>query len=63
MILLNCQTPEYLQKEIVIHRITGDPEKEELVAPEWVLKKFWVMNEIDKKMKKEDIVQGDLVPS
>ncbi len=54
---------EYLQKEIVIHRITGDPEKEELVAPEWVLKKFWVMNEIDKKMKKEDIVQGDLVPS
>lgn len=52
---------EHLRKEIVIHRITGDPVKEDLVAPTWLLKKFEVLNEIDKKMAKEDIYQGDLV--
>ncbi len=52
---------EYLRPNIVIHRITGDPVKEDLIAPEWVLKKFCVMNEIDKKMAKEDLMQGDLL--
>ena len=42
----------YLRKEIVIHRITGDPKKEDLIAPTWLLKKFEVLNEIDKKMAK-----------
>ena len=51
----------YLRKEIVIHRITGDPKKEDLIAPTWLLKKFEVLNEIDKKMVKENIYQGDNV--
>ena len=51
---------EYLPPEMVIHRITGDPKKEDLVAPNWLLKKFCVINEIDKKMAKENIYQGDL---
>ena len=51
----------YLRKEIVIHRITGDPKKEDLIAPTWLLKKFEVLNEIDKKMAKENIYQGDNV--
>ena len=42
-------------------RITGDPLKEELVAPSWLLKKFCVLNDIDKEMKKRDIYQGDKV--
>ena len=37
---------ELLRPEIVIHRITGDPVKEDLIAPTWLLKKFCVLNEI-----------------
>lgn len=51
---------EYLPQNIVIHRITGDPKKEDLIAPNWLLKKFCVINEIDKKMARENIYQGDL---
>jgi radical SAM superfamily enzyme len=49
-----------LPPNIVIHRITGDADKNELIAPEWTLKKFVVMNEIDKLMRKENYYQGDL---
>lgn len=50
----------HLRPSIVIHRITGDAPKDLLIAPEWTLKKFVVMNEIDKKMRKEQVFQGDL---
>lgn len=49
-----------LPPNIVIHRITGDADKSELLAPMWTLKKFIVMNEIDKLMRKENYYQGDL---
>ena len=45
----------------MIHRITGDPKREDLIAPTWLLKKFVVLNDIDKEMKKRGIYQGDLV--
>ena len=51
----------YLNPNIVIHRITGDPKKEDLVAPDWLLKKFCVLNDIDKEMKKRDVTQGCLL--
>lgn len=50
----------HLPPNIVIHRITGDADKNELLAPIWTLKKFVVMNEIDKLMRKENYYQGDL---
>lgn len=53
-----CEQLTYLNPKIVIMRITGDPLKEELIAPNWVLKKFCVLNDIDKEMKKRDIYQG-----
>ena len=56
-----CEELEYLDPKIVIMRITGDPLKEELVAPSWLLKKFCVLNDIDKEMKKRDIYQGDKI--
>lgn len=56
-----CQQLEYLDPKIVIMRITGDPIKEELIAPTWLVKKFCVLNDIDKEMKKRDIYQGDKV--
>ena len=49
---------EHLRPEIVIHRITGDPVKEDLIAPTWLLKKFCVLNEIDKEMVKRNTYQG-----
>ena len=56
-----CEQLRYLNPNIVIHRITGDPKKEDLIAPTWLLKKFCVLNDIDKEMKKRNIYQGDLV--
>ena len=50
---------EYLRPEIVIHRITGDPDPKELIEPSWLIKKFIVLNDIDKEMVKKDIYQGD----
>ena len=49
---------ELLDEDIVIERITGDPIKEELIEPKWLLKKFVVLNDIDKEMKKRDTYQG-----
>ena len=50
---------EYLNPKIVIHRLTEDPKKEDLIEPTWLTKKFTVLNEIDKIMSKNDIYQGD----
>ena len=49
---------ELLRENIVIHRITGDPDKNELVEPTWLIKKFCVLNDIDKEQKKRDSYQG-----
>lgn len=47
-----------LNTNIVIHRITGDSPKDLLIEPKWTLKKFVVMNEIDKYMRLNNIFQG-----
>ncbi|MBP3799776.1 MAG: TIGR01212 family radical SAM protein [Bacilli bacterium] len=52
---------EYLREDIVINRITGDPDINELIEPKWLVKKFCVLNDIDKEMVKRDIYQGDKV--
>ena len=49
---------EHLRPEIVINRITGDPKKEDLIESTWLLKKFCVLNDIDKEMKRRDTYQG-----
>lgn len=49
---------ELLNENIVIERITGDPIKEELIEPKWLLKKFCVLNDIDKEMKRRNTYQG-----
>jgi radical SAM protein (TIGR01212 family) len=53
-----CDQLELLPENIVIHRITGDPKKEDLIAPDWLLKKFCVLNEIDKELKRRNTYQG-----
>ena len=49
---------ELLKPEIVIHRITSDPDISTLVEPTWLLKKFCLLNDIDKEMVKRDTYQG-----
>ena len=49
---------EHLREEIVINRITGDPVKDDLIEPAWLLKKFCVLNDIDKEMVKRNTYQG-----
>lgn len=50
---------EHLNENIVIHRITGDPNIEDLIAPNWLVKKFCVLNDIDKEMVHRNVYQGD----
>lgn len=52
---------EHLSANIVIERLTGDPIKDELIAPRWVLNKTQVLNEIDKKMAHLDTYQGKAI--
>ncbi len=49
----------WLRKDIIIHRITGDAPSDMLIAPLWTKKKFVVMNEIDKRLRKLNLYQGD----
>lgn len=48
-----------LDKNIVIHRITGDPPKDKLLSPHWTERKKVVINAINKKLNELNIVQGD----
>lgn len=56
-----CDQLELLRPEIVINRITGDPKVDDLIEPTWLIKKFTVLNEIDKEMAKRDSYQGKRV--
>jgi len=49
---------ELLNSKIVIHRITADPDPKTLIEPSWLLKKFCLLNDIDKEMKKRNTYQG-----
>ncbi len=53
-----CDQLEALPPETVIQRITGDGDINKLIGPLWSLKKFCVMNEIDKEMLRRDSFQG-----
>lgn len=53
---------ELLPGDLVIHRITGDPNPNDLIEPTWLIKKFGVLNEIDKEMVRRDSYQGKKYP-
>ena len=53
-----CDQLEYLNPNIVIHRITGDPRKEDLIVPDWLVKKRVILNNIDKEMVRRNTYQG-----
>ena len=49
---------EVLNDNIVIHRLTGDPDPKDLIEPTWTIKKIDVLNGIDKEMAKKNTYQG-----
>jgi len=54
---------EYLPRQIVIMRLTGDPQIDggaKIPEPEWTRKKFAVINDIDKELARRDTWQGKL---
>lgn len=55
-ILFECI--ERIPQNIVIHRITGDAPKKELVEPLWSADKKNVLNTINREMKLRSIIQG-----
>ncbi len=55
---LVCDQLEILPPEMIIHRLTGDGKRDELVGPLWSLKKWEVLNDIDRTLKDRDTYQG-----
>lgn len=55
-----CNQLELLPQDVIIQRVTGDGSKDDLIAPLWTLKKFVVMNEIDKELVRRNSYQGIL---
>ncbi len=55
---LICDQLEVIKPETVIQRLTGDGDKEHLIAPMWSTKKFVVLDEIDKEMHRRGTFQG-----
>ena len=51
---------ENISSEIVVHRLTGDGDREILVAPLWSIKKIDVLNSIHKELKRRNTYQGKL---
>lgn len=48
----------HLREDIIIHRLTGDGDKNTLLAPLWSLRKRDVLNSIHKYLKENGIRQG-----
>ncbi|MEA3280137.1 MAG: TIGR01212 family radical SAM protein [Thermodesulfobacteriota bacterium] len=55
---LVCDFLELIPQDMVIQRLTGDPHPEELVAPEWSLKKAETLTLIRNTLERRDSWQG-----
>lgn len=52
---------EVLPPDVVIQRLTGDGARDSLIGPMWSLKKFEVLNSIDREMAARNTWQGRLL--
>ncbi|KKY02623.1 hypothetical protein VN21_02240 [Paraclostridium benzoelyticum] len=55
---LVCDQLEIIPPEMVVHRLTGDGKRDEIVGPMWSLKKWEVLNSIDDTMRERNSCQG-----
>ncbi len=58
---LVCDFLERTPWNIVIQRLTGDPHRDELVAPEWCMKKAETLKMIQDELEKRNTRQGQFV--
>ena len=56
---LVCDFLERLDPGIVVQRLTGDGNREDLIAPLWSLQKFEVLNLIDGELERRGTRQGE----
>jgi radical SAM protein (TIGR01212 family) len=57
-----CDALELLPPETVVHRLTGDGKKSDLIEPKWTLHKLKVLSDIDKEFKLRQSYQGNKFP-
>ena len=55
---LICKSIAMLPEDMVVHRLTGDAPRDLLIGPMWSLKKWEVLNAIDKALVDNEIYQG-----
>lgn len=55
---LVCKAIAMIPSEMVVHRLTGDAPRASLIGPMWSLKKWEVLNTIDKTLVDNDMWQG-----
>lgn len=48
----------HINKDVIIHRISGDAPKDKLIAPEWNAHKKWVLNKVNNIMEEQHLYQG-----
>ncbi|SFC68506.1 TIGR01212 family radical SAM protein [Clostridium uliginosum] len=55
---LICTGVSIIPEDMVVHRLTGDAPRDLLIGPMWSLKKWEVLNAIDKSLEDNDLYQG-----
>lgn len=53
-----CESIIMLPQSTVVHRLTGDAPRDILIGPAWSLKKWEILNAIDRKLIEKDLYQG-----
>jgi len=54
---------ERIPPQAVVHRLVGDPQPDELLAPAWSLDKAGTLRRIEAELARRDTVQGRLCPA
>lgn len=56
-----CEAVRNIPKNVVIHRLTGDCDKDTLIAPQWSKNKIKVLRAISESFYDRNIIQGELI--
>lgn len=56
-----CDCIRSIPAEVVIHRLTGDPDKSSLIAPLWSADKVKVLREIHNAIYDKNVIQGEFL--
>ncbi|WP_414627193.1 TIGR01212 family radical SAM protein [Clostridium sp.] len=55
---LICKSISIIPEDMIVHRLTGDSPRDLLIGPMWSLKKWEILNAIDKALVDNGIYQG-----